>query len=912
MRAFVSLECDGETWRLTAACPDTEVFVADAGLPDTPSSRRAMGELLKYVEHAETIVTYGADELTARLSDPVILPIARRCLQNVCDAQRAALLVAAGLPGFSIETFCEMHHIEPPSVTDPSTFLERWETVALRLRDRVNALSDAAKGLISSVAGPTWSVALLGPPGDPVSAGHALRALLPRRPRRGRMEPLPPPSDLAEVVGDVLSPDGPISKEHDSYEHRPGQIEMAEAVAGALTRDEVLLVEAGTGTGKSLAYLIPAIVHARTQGKPVVVSTNTRNLQDQLIERDIPLAGRALGMEFRAAVVKGRSNYLCPRLMAAAADRAAGSVFSDDRLALAHVIAWSSVVEIADISSMSRMAVEMVESIRPVVRQVQARSDSCSGRSCPYYQTCPVEVARAHAQNADVIVANHALLLASSGTPILPEFEHVIIDEAHNLEDVATDQLGREVTSISTRRLVRALSGEGAEALDGRVLEWLESQPAADPANGVAVQAALAGPTAALDYAFEDFAAAILDFCETAPTDRRGNAQRDSVRLTMNVRTDEPWQAVSAELPNVRGAADEVRAALAILSNAITTTTDEPDDTAVAILLDIEHMRSQFEEFAGTLNIIVEGIGDDEYVCWVSTWTMRGGDPGWGLRAAPVDVGPALAKALYRDASSVILTSATLTVEDSFDYLRQRIGLAEERHRTFELVVPSPFDFANQLLLCIPEDIPIPGEGDFDAATQNALYQAAVAAGGGTLCLFTSRDSMTKAFSALEPRLTSQGLRPLCQDITGPRTSILDTFREDPTSVLFGLKSFWEGIDVPGHALRCLVIAKLPFAVPSDPVVQARQERVQDMGLSGYEDFYIPNAIIGFRQGVGRLIRTATDCGAVYILDRRVVLRRYGERFLNSLPNCMQLREPLAVCAARTQELVARPSMEAV
>ena len=157
MRAFVSLECDGETWRLTAACPDTEVFVADAGLPDTPSSRRAMGELLKYVEHAETIVTYGADELTARLSDPVILPIARRCLQNVCDAQRAALLVAAGLPGFSIETFCEMHHIEPPSVTDPSTFLERWETVALRLRDRVNALSDAAKGLISSVAGETPS-----------------------------------------------------------------------------------------------------------------------------------------------------------------------------------------------------------------------------------------------------------------------------------------------------------------------------------------------------------------------------------------------------------------------------------------------------------------------------------------------------------------------------------------------------------------------------------------------------------------------------------------------------------------------------------------------------------------------------------------------------------------------------------
>ncbi len=906
--AYVLLERQDAGLLLGAAAADRAPRVWQVPGANDTRARAAARELAGYLEGAEHVVTYDARPIAELLSDPQVLPTARHCLGRLIDAQQAALLAAPQLTDFSLEGLCAAHDIGPPTTAQPRAFQQRWAMLCRTLRDRSGALPGMLRDLIASVAGPAWPDVLLGPHAEAPAPGEVLASVLPRRPRRVAREPATTLPDLQDVASAALQPDGPVAGEHPAYEHRPGQVEMAEAVAGALQREEVLLVEAGTGVGKSLAYLIPAATFAHAKGAPVIVSTNTRNLQDQLVERDIPLTQRSLGLDFEAVVLKGRTNYVCPYRLAAAAEQARQALFGEERLAMAHIIAWTAAAEIADIASLSPTAYDVAPGLRRAVAQARARSEACFGRECPYYQVCPVEVARARAQNADIVVVNHALLLASADTTILPEHQHVVLDEAHNIEDVATDQLGLEMSDGSVRRLTRLLSGDGGRPINEAIAEWLASMPEANDAVVHQAKTCLEQPAAGLEYALEDLAVAVLDFVEHTYRDGAAEPGRASVRLTPEVRETRPWQPVVDELPKVREAIVGVDQVLAGLVETITGATDEPGDEGAALVLNIQHMRGLVAELGVALATIVGSDPDNgrDYVCWVETWPRQSGDLGWRLRAAPVDVGPALAEAIYQDAATIVMTSATLTVEGSFAYLRQRVGLDAEAHRLLELNVPSPFDFAEQLLMCLPTDLPLPGDPGFEAASSEAVFAAASAARGGTLCLFTSRKSMTDAFELLADRLQADSLTPLCQDISGERTHLLNRLREDGRAVLFGLKSFWEGVDVPGEALRCLVMAKLPFAVPSDPIVEARQERVEEQGLDGYNAYYVPNAIIGFRQGIGRLIRTKSDRGAVLILDRRLLLRRYGRRFLASAPpSCRVLCEPLADCQAAIREMLA-------
>ena len=897
MTAYVLLESRGRGLSLGVAKPGTPLRVWEFAESDAAASQAAVREMVRHVGDADSVVTYGSRPLVELLSDPRVLHTAHQCLSRLTDAQEAALLVAPELRDLSLQTFCEAHAIPPPSTTDPDTFLPRWESLRRRLRERAGVLPEGLRNLLSGVAGPAWPASILGPVAEAPAAGPVISSALPRRPRRVKRTAASASPKLQQAAAAALLPDGAVAREHRAYEHRPGQVQMAEAVAGAFEREEILLVEAGTGVGKSLAYLIPAASFARGKGAPVIVSTNTRNLQDQLIERDIPLTKRSLGVDFEAAVLKGRTNYLCPRRLAAAAEHARETVFRDERLATAHLIAWAATAEIADLMSLSAAAHEVAPGLRHAVSVARASSEGCFGRNCAYYQVCPVEVARARAQNADVVVTNHALLLAGAHTTVLPEHEHVVLDEAHNLEDVATEQLGLEVSDGSTHRLTRLLLGEGGERLNVGVADWLASLPEPDDAAVHEANTGLDQPAASLEYSLEDLAMAVMAFAARSYHSEFGEVGRASVRLTEAVRETKAWQPVVEQLPKVKEAAGAVDEVLAGLGEAMAQASEEPDETSASLLLNIEHLRALVGELQGALSAIVGDEADGDYVCWVETWPKRSGDLGWCLRAAPVDVGPALAETIYRDDATVIMTSATLTVEGSFDYLRQRIGLESEAHRLLELNVPSPFNFAEQLLVCVPTDLPLPGDPGFGEASSQAVLAAATAARGGTLCLFTSRKSMTETFEALEARLEEESLNPLCQDVSGERTDLLNRLREDDRAVLFGLKSFWEGVDVPGEALRCLVMVKLPFAVPSDPIIEARQERVEEQGLDGYNAYYVPNAIIGFRQGIGRLIRTKGDRGAVMILDRRLLLRRYGRRFLASAPSgCRLLCDPVAEC----------------
>jgi len=889
---------------LGAVMAGAEPLALQAAEPDGAAVQQAGSQLLRYLAEADTIITCGP-ALASLLSESALLRDARRCLARIVDVREAALLAIAGLPDFALETVCEALSVPPPCAGKPQTLLDRWELLCRRLRERARTLKPDLAGALAAIAGPAWPEAVLGAPEASASVNAASSAAFPRRPRKARRTPVTPENRLEEAAAAFLSPGGPVAGAHPAYEHRPGQVAMAQAIAAAFERQEALLVEAGTGVGKSLAYLVSAIHWARAMGEPVVISTNTKNLQDQLMRRDIPLAARSLGVEFTAAVLKGRANYLCPCLLAAMAERARASVFRDERLAVAHLVAWAAAVPVADVESLSPAAYEVLPALRDAVSHTRARAEACAGRRCAYYESCPVEVARRLAQNADIVVVNHALRLVEANGRILPEHRCLILDEAHNLENVATDQLGLELSDPWVRGLLRLLEGQGAAGpVDRRVAEWLASRPTRDDAGIMEAGTSLREPVAQLEYALEDLAAEVMDFSEGRPGWAGDESGRNTVRLTDETRGTEAWEEVAACVPPVRAAAGAVQAVLRRLAELVADGEEEESDTTAAIRMDIETMVAQLAELQGSLAIVVEGEGASEYVCWVETWPMRGGDTGWALRAAPVDVGPALAEALYRNVDTVVLTSATLTVEESFDYMRRRIGLESERDRLVELTVPSPFDFPDQLLMCVPTDLPLPNDREFAPASQEAMLAAAAAAGGGTLCLFTSRESMARAYSALAARFGALGLNLLCQDVHGTRTALLEALRADPRAVLFGLKSFWEGIDVPGEALRCLVIVKLPFAVPSDPVVEARQERVQEEGLDGYEAYYVPNAIIGFRQGVGRLIRTKTDRGAVLILDRRVLLRRYGPRFLASVPTCRLLRAPLEECIEAVEEMV--------
>lgn len=887
---------------LAAAMPHKAPRVWPITTQTLPSADAICCELAHICSGVGLLVCASTADLAPWLSAPHVLRQARDILPRLVDIREALLFVAPELHEFSLEEFCRQDALPCPSPAELDTFALRWEQVVYKLRDRASRMSGEARSLIATAAGPAWPGQLLGVPEIGIGATKAIAAMLPTRPGRARPTSIGRCQRLEDIAATALGPGGGVATAHPGYEHRVGQVDMARGVAAAFEREEFLLVEAGTGTGKSLAYLIPAIAFARSRGVPVIVSTNTKNLQDQLVRRDIPLAARALGMEFAAEVLKGRANYLCPRLLASAIARAELSVFRDERLALGHLVAWASSVPIADLDGLSSNAFAIAPALHSVIPLVRARAESCAGRECTYYQCCPAEVARARAQNADIVVVNHALLLAGTGTAVLPEYEHVVIDEAHNLEDVATEHLGREVTNSSLWGLLRRLGGDGQPAINERVLEWLE-------ASGIreeSVEESLAlfpQAVAGLQYALENLAAAVLGFVSRT---RFADCQdeRISVRLTPVMRETRDWQAVVEALGPVNSAIEAVMQLLVVLRATLRTAGNYVEELGAAIALEVEQCIAQLDDLRGTLAIIVEGESGDNFVCWASSWTTREGELGWELRAAPIDVGPALRDALYAGLATLVMTSATLTVEGSFRYVRQRLGLDTESHRLLELTVPSPFDFTNQLLLCIPSDLPLPNEPGFEQAASEAIYEAATMAGGGTLCLFTSRDSMSRAFEQLYDRLRAHNLTPVCQDLAASRTAALELLRDNAKTVLFGVKSFWEGVDVPGEALRCLVMTKLPFPVPTDPIIEARQERVEEQGLNGYNDYYVPTAVIGFRQGIGRLIRTRSDYGVVFVLDRRIVLRPYGRRFLESIPTCRTALGSLQACLAEARAML--------
>jgi len=716
--------------------------------------------------------------------------------------------------------------------------------------------------------------------------------------------------DLAKVAEDILCPTGPVASLLSGYEHREGQVQMAVEVARALRDEQVLLVEAGTGVGKSLAYLVPAILWARDAGEPVVVSTNTKNLQEQLVRKDLPLLQEALPVGFEAALLKGRSNYPCVRAMITHLVDATQSLFRDTCLAAGFLASWLAQSYTGDIEDIPASAYTHLPELQDLVAHIRSQGDACLGQACSHNARCPVERARGFARRADVVVANHALTFADSRGTVLPKYSRLIFDEAQNVEAVATDGLSLECSSYGFNQLGRALHSDPS-SFTGLMARRLDEFGEAD---GVAqAREALEQLPPVVDEllgAVQAFGDAVSEFCFSSRSDRQGDGERASVRLTNLARLQPGWeQCVSLGAAAIERA-QEIRSVVSVFSSLLGEIDKSARPSSEGIDADAQAMLARVEAAIEALATVLTPEDDNpQYVTWAEVSRARRG-PSWKLQAAPVDVGPVLEQAVYRERASIIFASATMTLEGDFRYFRQRVGLDTQQERLVEAKVPSPFKLTEQLLLCVPTDMPDPSDWAYNDASVDALRKICEVAKGGTLALFTARTRMQRAFDELEDDLLDMGLNPLCQDVSGPRTALLNELREDPSTVLFGLKSFWEGVDVPGRALRCVVICKLPFAVPTDPIVEARQEDAQRKGLNPMQDYYIPEAIMAFKQGFGRLIRTSTDMGTVFVLDRRILTKPYGSRFFRSIQRCGLAREPLTDCLTQAAEWLARDARQ--
>lgn len=688
--------------------------------------------------------------------------------------------------------------------------------------------------------------------------------------------------DLDEIDA-VLSPGGPISRGHAAYEDRPTQREMARAVAQAYNEGGAAVLEAGTGTGKSVAYLIPAIRWSLLNGERTVVSTNTINLQEQLVSKDLPFLRRSLGAAFRFALVKGRNNYISIR-RARLATLGQVELFDDpQQRELDALMSWLQETREGSLQDLPfTPSPELWD-------EVVSDGDVCLRAKCPHFQDCFYQRARRDAGTADVLVVNHHLLFSDlavrraqdnyTAQAVLPPYRRVIIDEAHNLEDAATSHLGATVTRRGVLRLIARLERRGRGALPA-----LEARLHQRP-DDLIRQDALRLIDRELRPRVERAREQALDFFLRLE-ELVLQAEDGILRLYDDFTGEPAW--VDGPAPVLEG--------LQLLFDELTRLVRGLRERIALDRHWVEAMEQQLVELHGiearllhtsaSLRIAFSP-GNDAFplVRWLERRGSGGREPQVTARAAPVELAGPLRESLFEHVDTAVLTSATLSTRDGFQFIRRRIGLTGGL-RVSEASYASPFDFSQQTVIAIPTDFPSAGGADpsrFDAAIAAAAEDHARLCDGGLFVLFTSYRSLRHVAAELRRR-GADGRWPLFVQGEAPRARLLHQFISSGSAILLGVTSFWEGVDVPGEPLRGLIIPKLPFKVPTEPLTAARIEAIENQGGNSFVEYMLPHAALRLKQGFGRLVRSRADRGAVVILDRRVLERGYGRYLLEALP----------------------------
>ncbi len=711
------------------------------------------------------------------------------------------------------------------------------------------------------------------------------RAFAAFAPLEARPAPLRPEPDAVpiepEELAAVIEPGGPLARGFSGYEHRPQQVTMLRTVAQALSSGAHLLVEAGTGTGKSVAYLIPAFAWAERNGQRVVVSTNTINLQDQLIHKDIPDLNASLGSNYLAAVLKGRANYLCPRRFAGL--RRAGPRTPEELRVLSKILVW-----LESGGSGDRGEINLQGPIEAGIwSRLSAEGEDCTPEACLQHTGggCPYYKARLLAESAQVVIVNHALLLAdvATGSRVLPEYRHLIVDEAHHLEAAVTTALSFHATEADAERALREIADEtsGLLARLGGISRTLGAPELAS--QTAAVVRLLAGQAAEAVYANRRFYEAAAALLKAAREDREVGPYGQQLRITPSTRTLPDWSQVEVEWESLRQPLASIIATLNDVADGLGSYADDEESPAEDLAQSIRNATRSLGEIHASLERMVFEP-DPHMIYWAEVSPVQGRI---SLHAAPLEVGPLVERHLWHEKDSIIMTSATLTAAGEFDYLRRRLGADEAD----ELALGSPFDFEASTLLYLIDDIPEPSDRvAYQQAVERGLVRLCRASRGRTLALFTSYEQLRRTSRAISEPLAADGILVFEQGEGASRHSLLESFRTSGQAVLLGTRSFWEGVDVPGEALSVLAIIRLPFDVPSDPIVAARSEAYEDP----FNEYSLPEAILRFRQGFGRLIRTKSDRGIVATFDRRILSRPYGRAFIDSLPRCTVRKGPLA------------------
>lgn len=641
-----------------------------------------------------------------------------------------------------------------------------------------------------------------------------------------------------EVAG-IFSPTGLLSGAA-SFEFREEQQRMAREVAGALDTGSSLAIEAGTGVGKSLAYLIPCALHAKATRRKAVISTHTIALQEQLIHKDIPLVQKLLPVEFDAVLLKGRHNFLCGTRLDRALASSGDLFLPEERKELERLREWS-------LTTRDGSLTDFIEQPAPRVwEEVRSEPGICSPKVCGAHPRCFYQALRRRVLGADMVVLNHALFFTLAGAldvehqkrGILFADDFVVFDEAHTIEDVASRHIGMDISEVGVRRgLLRLFNPKTGKGL----LQALGDGPSCAAVSGILPLA-------------DAFFGEIIQNCHFG----KGRVQRIL----------EPGLADASALSD---ALTRMNERLAILSAK----------------LEEDPRRAELQEASARLRAIRSGVLDfvgiesPEQVYWVE---QAGKGNHCLLKSAPVDLADTLRTLLFREGSTCVLTSATLSVgSDNLSYFRNRIGAEAVRASR----IGSPFDYEKQMHLHLVRQMPEPKSPDYIPALGRWIAKFTAQTDGHAFALFTSHQTMRSVAEILEPEFSKTGWPLLVQGTGKPAHRMLQEFRENPRSVLFGVDSFWAGVDIPGSALTNVIITRLPFATPDHPLTQARFEQIESAGERPFEKYSLPEAILKLRQGVGRLIRTKSDQGIIVILDSRILSKAYGRAFLNALPKCL-------------------------